>query len=168
MTSELNAPSVRLSPKKERAAQLLAKGMRQAEAARDPDVHVTKQTMNTWVKDPELQRRINELRTNSTVQAEEILAEHYTDAARVLVEIMLGRTTTIRRENEETGEPEIIEVSLDSKLVSSRLKAALFILERTAKKPSSPSRASGNQLPRDDSEDEEMDGLLNRVRKKTK
>ena len=164
MIDDYAAPSVRLPPRKERAAQLIAKGSKQTEAARDEQVHVTKQTMGTWMKDPEFKKRIDELRTNSTTQAEEILSDHYTDAARVLVEIMLGKTTVVTKTNDD-GSTETVELGLDSKLVSSRLKAALFILERTKNNLPKGVQSSKKLSSIEEDDSGEYEDIVKRARK---
>jgi DNA-binding XRE family transcriptional regulator len=136
-------PSTRLSPKKEKAAQLIARGETQAETARQ--LMVTKQTMGFWVREEEFIRRINELRTDVTVQTEEIFIDNLADAAQVVVDIMHGN------------------VDDESKLTASRLKAALYILDR--QKKSKTSIKSNKLLPRYDepTDDEELDEILRRV-----
>jgi orotate phosphoribosyltransferase-like protein len=94
-------PSTRLPPKREKAAQLIARGETQAETARQ--LNVTKQTMGFWVREEEFIRRINELRTDVTVQTEEIFTDNLADAAQVIVDVMRGN------------------VNEDSKIIASRL-----------------------------------------------
>lgn len=140
-----------LSPKKELAAKLLSQGYNQAETARDKRINVTKQTMNAWYKDEEFQDKIKEYQTDLFKQAEEVFARNVSEAADAIVEI------ATRNPVDEKGKP------IDHRLISSKLKAALFIIERTiGKKPvSSPTTSiKEDTLEEVDIDEEELDRVL--------
>ena len=108
-----------LPPKKEHAARLLSQGFLQAEVARDKKVNVTKQTMTAWMKDENFRRKINEYKTDKVRHAEEVFSRNVGEAAEVVVEI-----ATVGAKDEDGK-------AVDSRIVASKLKAALFIIERT-------------------------------------
>ena len=82
-------PSLRLEPNRELAAQLIADGVSQTDAARHPDVHVTKQTMNRWCRhDEDFQARVDALRVDLDDQAREVLESGRRHAAQVVVDTM--------------------------------------------------------------------------------
>ena len=123
---ELTLSSSGLSPQKDLAARLLSQGYTQVEVAKDARIGVTKQTMNNWCKSELFQERIKEFRTDLLKQAEEVFARNVGEAAEAIVEIAVGRPMmTIVKDGEE------IEVPVDNKLIASKLKAALFIIDRT-------------------------------------
>ena len=107
-----------LPPKKEHAARLLSQGFLQAEVARDKKVNVTKQTMTAWMKDENFRRKINEYKTDKVRHAEEVFSRNVGEAAEVVVEI-----ATVGAKDEDGK-------AVDSRIVASKLKAALFIIER--------------------------------------
>lgn len=110
------SPGLRLSPLREKAAQLLAEGSSQAETSRE--LHISKTTINKWCKNTEFKDRINQLRSDSVMQAKDILEMSIPDAARTVVELAAG--------NLQFEDP---------KELNPRLRAALYILERFAKEP---------------------------------
>jgi hypothetical protein len=123
--------NISLTPKKDLAAKLLAQGYTQAEVARDERIAVTKQTMNNWYKDDNFQERIEEHKTDPVKGAEEIFARAVGEAADAIVQIAVGRpTNTIIKEGEE------VEIPIDHRFIASKLKAALFVIERVVGKKS--------------------------------
>lgn len=108
-----------LPPKKEHAARLLSQGFLQAEVARDKKINVTKQTMTAWMKDENFRKKIDEYKTDKVRHAEEVFARNVGEAAEVVVEIATSGA------KDEDGK------AVDSRIVASKLKAALFIIERT-------------------------------------
>lgn len=137
------APSLRLSPKKEKAALLLADGESQAEAARQ--CRVTPKTMSMWARHPKVQERIVQLRTDMTKQAIELLEESTLEAVKCIIEIA-----------KNGGTPGV---------VSSQLKAALWIAERRIKGPPTNAQvksAGENAGAADRLTEDEADELLAR------
>lgn len=136
-------PSLRLKPKREKAAIMIADGMTQAEAARE--CGVTPKTMSMWVRSPVMKERIEQLRTDITKQAMERLEQETLNATEVIIEIA-----------KSGGTPGV---------VSSQLKAALWIAERRIKGPptTSQTRVTQEQLGvADKLTDDEAEELLAR------
>jgi len=104
---------MKLSPKKELAARLIAQGYSQADTYRDSNINVSKQTMSNWHKDPEFMKRVSDLQTDTVVQVQETLMKSAPDAASTLVDVVRGKM----------GED-------DAKMVALKLKGSLWILER--------------------------------------
>jgi hypothetical protein len=134
--------SLKLSPRKEKAALLLADGVIQAEAARR--CGVTPKTMSMWARSPAVIARVEQLRTDITKQALELLEQETLDAVKVVIEIA-----------KHGGTPGV---------VSSQLKAALWIAERRIKGPptGAASRQSESNSTADRLSDEEAEELLAR------
>lgn len=120
MTDEMRAASLKLPPKKELLANLLASGATQAQAGRHPQVAVTKQTVTKWLKDPRLRARVDELRTDLDRQAQEIIEGGVVRAAETVVGAANG------------------ELDDDPKVLGHRLRAALWILDNRKKKKVPP------------------------------
>jgi hypothetical protein len=133
-----------LSPKKERAAWLIAHGSTQAAASRDPRVDVTVQTMSHWGKDPDFQRRVELLRTDTSLSAEQILEQGVEDAAQTIVDIASGAL-----------------VYEDKTELNARLKAALFIVGRY-EKGKLPEKGPEKDMPPIPTDPKEVDELLQR------
>jgi len=85
----------------------------QAEAARQ--CGVTPKTMSMWARHPRVKERIEQLRTDITKQSLELLEQTTLDAVKVIIDIA-----------KRGGVPGV---------VSSQLKAALWIAERRIKGP---------------------------------
>ena len=137
--------NISLTPKKDLAAKLIAQGYTQAEVARDERVGVTKQTMNNWYKDDDFQARIEEHKTDPVKGAEEIFSRAVGEAADAIVQIAIGRpTTTIIKDEKE------IEVPIDHRFIASKLKAALFVVERVVGKK----QPIGDTKPKEEELDE--------------
>jgi len=139
---DTRAPSVRLKPKMEIAAQLLASGSTQADASRDPRVKVTTSTMNIWCKKPEFRARIEQLRCDEIQQAQDKLAESVPDAVDAVIRIAT-----------QGGTPGV---------VASQFRAAKYILDMALKPPKMPDPKPGD-MPGPDGEgmtDAEADELL--------
>ena len=96
-------------PEKEKAAELLAHGANQRKVARHLGKHY--QTIHNWCKDPEFKERIEELRTDIEGTAREIILNGLVDAATTVTGAASG------------------DLSIDSKELAPRLKAALWILD---------------------------------------
>ena len=101
---------LKLTVKQEKAARLLAEGSKQTEAALA--VKVTKQTMNRWLKDPLMRRRVEELRLDVVKQTDEVLMHSIPEAAETMVKLATGKLDY-----------------LDSKELNPRYQAAKWILE---------------------------------------
>ena len=133
------SPGLRLTPLREKAAQLIAEGGSQAETSRE--LHISKTTINKWCKNPEFKDRINQLRSDSVMQAKDILEMSIPDAARTVVELAAG--------NLQFEDP---------KELNPRLRAALYILERFAKEPrTNKAKQTSKYRPQID---EELDDLI--------
>lgn len=137
-----------LSPKKDLAAQLLSQRYTQVEVARDERIDVTKQTLNNWCKDKEFQKKIEEYRTDLLKQAEEVFARNVGEAAEAIVEIAIGQPTTGEGEDKRP---------VDHRFVASKLKAALFIIDRTMGKKLSLPVKKGITSLEEEEEEEELD-----------
>ena len=151
------APSLRLSPVKEKAAFIIANGGTQTLAGER--CNKTKQTISKWCKDPEFQKRVDELRADFSQQADEILQQGVVDAAQTIVDVASGKlTTTISVEGEE------MEVPADVSTLNPRLKAALWLLDKHQKgKLPKPSRTDESEEAAAEAEfvsDEEADEML--------
>ncbi len=134
-----------LSPKKDLAARLLSQGYTQVEVARDERVDVTKQTLNNWCKDEVFQKRVEEFRTDLVKQAEEVFARNVGEAAEAIVEIAVGRPA------DEDGK------AIDHRFIASKLKAALFIVDRMMGKKLPPPVKKGIPSLEDEEEEELLD-----------
>ncbi|KKM19289.1 hypothetical protein LCGC14_1657170 [marine sediment metagenome] len=141
--SETKAPSIRLPPKMEMAARLLADGVTQTKAAGHPDIRVTKQTMTRWCKRDDLRDRIEQLRTDLDHQAREILEGGQMKAAQTIVDAACG------------------SLDEDPKVLNARLKAALYILD-FLKVKKLPKRKDRIEQPIDELTEDEVDDLLSR------
>ena len=141
--NETRPPSVRLNPKMETAARLIADGVSQTKAAGHPDIAVTKQTMNRWCKDDAFRDRVDELRTDLDHQAREILEGGQRNAAQTVVDAAGGK------------------LDEDPKVLNARLKAALYILD-FLKVKKLPKRRDRIEIPVDELTEEEVDDLLDR------
>lgn len=84
-------PSLRMSPKQEQAAKLIARGWRKAETARDPRVNVSVSTMQRWTTEDEaFMQRVRDLRTSVDLRATELLQESLDRAANVVAAALSG------------------------------------------------------------------------------
>ena len=141
-------PSLRLSPKKEIAAGMIALGHSQAETARDPRVEVTKQTMNIWCQDPDFVDRVNELRVDKLKQAEEAIIRSVPAATNELIDIALGNSSD------------------DSKTIATKVKVLLWILDRGMGKKLPVSKKRIDEDDDDeDFDDDEVDSILESAKK---
>lgn len=122
--------SLRLPPKKERAAGLIADGVSQRKTAQI--VQSTPQTLNTWCKEEDFKRRVEELRTDISKQLDEILNGGAKRAAQTVVDLAAGN---LQYE--------------DAKELNSRLRAALFILDRFKSPKLNKSTVPGKRAERD-------------------
>ena len=120
------APSLKLSPRKERAASIIANGGTQTEAAEK--VGVSKQTLTSWAKDKKFQERIEELRTDHLKQADELLEKSVPEAAAFLAALAAGRVSALK-----CGECDKNLGVQDSKELSLRQKTSTWILDRYKK-----------------------------------
>lgn len=123
----------KFSPQKEKAAEMLAHGANQREAARRLQGRDGKplhyQTVWGWCQDPDFKARIEEYKTDSEGQAREIISGGLLEAARTVVDASSGK------------------LNIDSKELAPRLKAALWILdflkEKRLPSPAQPKKRSG-------------------------
>jgi transcriptional regulator with XRE-family HTH domain len=171
---DIQVPSLRLTPKQEKAAYLIANGKTQKAAA--SAAGVSKVTVNAWMKKESFQQRINELRLDLDKQADEILAVGVIDAAKTVTKIASGKFTidhTEKRTSElpdgtETTEEEFIEGDFsDTRALNARLKAALWLLDMRKKgkiPPASGARPHTNiaEDVADSADDEESKEMLER------
>ena len=154
MQEDEDLPSMRLSPKRERAATLIAKGKGKAETGRDPKVGVSKATMQRWGDDPIFQRRVKELRTSIDLQATEILQQALTDAAMVISKILSGRAVAVYVACESCGADVTSAVVTDQRLIQ---KTAQWLLDTHYKGKISDPRSV---VTEDDStDDDDLDEL---------
>lgn len=100
-------------PIKEKVALLLAEGWRQADVARALHIHPV--SVHRWKKEPAVALRISELRTDLTTQAVARLREKVLENTDIILEIA--------KQGGESG------------IVSSRLKAALWCVEKVLGRP---------------------------------
>jgi DNA-binding XRE family transcriptional regulator len=136
----------KLTPRKERVARIIAGGDTQKKAA--DDLGVTKQTVNAWMKDENLQGRIEQLRTDAFKQAEDILIDSAVEAAKTVRDIAIGEDFT------------------DSKILTARLKASLYILD-LAKRTKIPAIKQNSRTQNIDTaiagmDEEEIDEMLDK------
>ncbi len=130
---------MKLSPRKELAARLIAAGHTQVDVYRDTRIAVTKQTMSAWCHEPDFISRVEELKIDIVANVQEILIKSAPEAA----ETLIGLVTT-NGNGEKMGNE-------DSKIAALKLKGSLWILDRVLGKA---------QLKRKDKlsvEDEEED-----------
>ena len=104
---------MKLSPKKELAARMIAQGHTQVQTYKDPRINVTKQTMSNWNQESEFKKRVQELQTDTVVTVQEILMKSAPDAADALVKVVTGKS----------GDD-------DPKMIALKLKGSLWLLER--------------------------------------
>ena len=137
-------PSLRLQPRQELAAQLIADGVSQTKAAQHPDVAVTKQTMNRWCHEGQFQERVEQLRTDLDRQAREILEGGQKHAAQVVVDAVRG------------------QLHDDPKVLATRIKAALYILDflKVKKLPPKKDGPEGSRRDINKMTDDEVSDLL--------
>ena len=122
----MTVPSLRLSPRKERAASIIANGGTQTEAAEK--VSVSKQTLTKWAKDERFQKRIEELRTDHLSQGDELLEHSVPAAAAFLAALAAGRVSALKCSECDKN----LGVQ-DSKELSLRQKTSTWILDRYKK-----------------------------------
>ena len=157
MTNQ-KAPSLRLSPVKEKAAFIIANGGTQTLAA--DKCNKTKQTISKWCKDEGFQKRIDELRADFSQQADEILQQGVVDAAQTIVDVASGNLTKIFID----GDGIEMDVPADVATINPRLKAALWLLDKHQKgKLPKPNRTNESEEAAAEAEftsDEEADEML--------
>jgi hypothetical protein len=103
----------RLPPNKEKAALLIAEGWKQVDVA--AELHVDPSTITRWRKETDFKLRLGELVEDLTSQSVVYIREKVLDNVKIIQEIA-----------ESGGEPGI---------VSSRLKAALWLVDRVIGTP---------------------------------
>jgi len=141
--------SLRLPPKKEKAAGLIADGVSQRKTAQI--CLTTPQTLNAWCKEEDFKKRVEELRTNIALQLDEILNGGAKEAAKTVVNLSSGKL----KYN-------------DAKELNPRLRAALFILDRFKSPKLNKSTVPGRRAEKDATtegllmDDEEVQELLER------
>lgn len=102
-----NVPTRLSNIVKEKAARMIATGLSQAETARQ--LEKSRPTVHGWCQESDFKLRVKFLQENIDVQVKEVLAANKEEAAKVIVDIA--------RNGGESG------------VVSSQLKAAIYILE---------------------------------------
>ena len=160
---DLIPSSLRLPPKREKAAQMLADGHSQADAFRA--LEVSKATMHRWASDLRFQARVNQLRPDTLKQAEEILEQGVAVAAQTVVEIASGKRVSLEKKPKsgEEGEEEAEDASFDVTLVNARLRAALYILDRFAKTAKLPPSKRQTNTPQSTTASDDMDEAIRRA-----
>ncbi len=152
-------PSLRLSPRKERAASIIANGGTQTEAAEK--IGLSKQSMTAWCKDEKFQNRIEELRTDHLSQGDELLEHSVPAAAAFLAALAAGRVSALKCEKCDTN----LGVQ-DSKELSLRQKTSTWILDRYKKGKIPPAKEGmGEQETAQEAEgmdEDELDELATR------
>lgn len=138
----IKLPSLILSPEKEKAAQLLAEGHRQAVVAKT--IGYDRATIWKWSKDPVFRKRIESLRIDIMEEANEVLQETTTKAAQAISGIATGE--------------------IDGQGIASQLKAAMYILQRVEAKPLPTSVNSSKDIiaPVESYTDDEVEELMER------
>ena len=109
---------MKLSPRKELAARLIAAGHTQVDVYKDTRVNVTKQTMSAWCHESDFIKRVDELKVDVVANVQEILIKSAPDAAETLISLVTksGDITNIGSE--------------DAKIAALKLKGSLWILDR--------------------------------------
>jgi len=130
VTEDSLVESLRLAPKKEKAAGLIADGVSQRKTAQI--CLTTPQTLNAWCKEEDFKKRVEELRTNIATQLDEILNGGAKEAAKTVVDLSSG---TIKYD--------------DVKELNTRLRAALFILDRFKSPKLNKSTVPGRRAEKD-------------------
>ena len=132
----------KLTPEKERAAVLLAEGKTQTKVGEI--LGHTKQTINAWCHEPEFRKLVSELKSNALKQVEEMLENGMPSAARAVLDIVQGN----------------VDIE-DPRLITARLKAALWILDRHKKTSGlAPSKKKEVSLPVGE---KDLDEIMDRV-----
>ncbi len=142
---------MKLSPKKERAARLIAQGHTQVQAYKDPQINVTKQTMSNWNQEKDFKKRVQELQTDTVITVQEILMKSAPDAADALVKVVIGNN----------GDD-------DAKMIALKLKGSLWLLERVLGKSDKIKSKPVLEADEDDYDDialdeDEIDSVLKQV-----
>lgn len=133
---------VKFAPDKEQAAEELAHGATQQQAA--DRVERNKQTIWNWCQDPDFKARVEELKTDEEGRAREIILESLPEAAKTVAGAAAGK------------------LDVEPKELAPRLKAALWVLDFLKEKKlpgkTKPTKRSGIKPPIDE---EEARGLIN-------
>ena len=79
---------MKLSPRKELAARLIAAGHTQVDVYKDTRVNATKQTMSAWCHESDFIKRVDELKVDVVVNVKEILMKSADDAAETLISLV--------------------------------------------------------------------------------
>ena len=130
--------SLRLPPLREKAAKMMAEGFKQIEIAEK--LQRNRMTIQQWMKDPNFQSRVDELRSDVMAQSKDILSDAANDAATVIVQIAT-----------KGGTPGV---------VASKLAAAKYILD-SIKQQKMPSPDKMKNI-KESLSDEEVQELVNR------
>jgi len=110
---------MKLSPRKELAARLIAAGHTQVDVYKDTRVSVTKQTMSAWFHEPDFIERVDKLKIDIVDNVQKILIDSAPDAA----ETLIGLVT-------KNGDVEAVLNNEDIKMAALKLKGSLWILDR--------------------------------------
>ena len=110
---------MKLSPRKELAARLIAAGHTQVDVYKDTRVSVTKQTMSAWCHEPDFIERVDKLKIDIVDNVQKILIDSAPDAA----ETLIGLVT-------KNGDVEAALNNEDIKMAALKLKGSLWILDR--------------------------------------
>ena len=146
---------MKLSPRKELAARLIAAGHTQVDVYKDTRVNVTKQTMSAWCHESDFIKRVDELKVDVVANVQEILIKSAPDAAETLISLVTknGDITNMGAE--------------DAKIAALKLKGSLWILDRVLGKDKLKvtEKLQGEDDEDDDTapDDEEIDSVLDAV-----
>ena len=134
---------MKLSPRKELAARLIAAGHTQVDVYKDTRVSVTKQTMSAWCHEPDFIERVDKLKIDIVDNVQKILIDSAPDAA----ETLIGLVT-------KNGDVEAALNNEDIKMAALKLKGSLWILERVLGKEQIKAKALDEESLDEDEEEE--------------
>lgn len=146
---------MKLSPRKELAARLIAAGHTQVDVYQDTRISVTKQTMSAWCHEEAFEKRVEELKIDIVANVQKILIDSAPEAAETLISLVT-----------KNGDVQAALSNDDIKLAALKLKGSLWILERVLGKDKL--RVSEKLAVEDEDEDdfeapddEEVDSVIN-------
>jgi len=142
---------MKLSPRKELAARLIAAGHSQVDVYKDERIKVTKQTMSAWCHESDFIERVDKLKIDVVANVQKILIDSAPDAAETLIGLVTKNGEVNTMSNDEI------------KVAALKLKGSLWILERVLGKD----KLKVTEKLQDDEDedmspdDEEIDSVLN-------
>lgn len=142
MDSEAISPTLGLTATQFRAAQMIARGDKKKDVA--AAVNRRPQTISRWLRDPDFQRAVTQLHYDEFRPVYDVLRENVPE--------MVGIVLHIAKEGGEPG------------VVATRLKAALWVLDKAMKEPKLPKSDETKQDEGLPFGGEELEELLQRGR----